>query len=303
MIGRKRLQYRCGMKKIKYLTAVMLFAAIACAGSGCAGKKILNRLTELNCFDNKYENAILQTEIAGTVSEHFRTNDTIKKKALLVAIDGMRAECLEYFFNEGIGAAKIADDGGLYWTKPANLETDAKVDIGVNFLSVMTGKEPSEFDVLKSTDAKREKPYSLMANLSEKYMTKFLTDNANYIDTQLNAEIKAKQSARLVYKSFTNLEKMMAECTSSLADTDFIALAISAPYQVAAGNYKMSNARYLSTLLNLNCRLGDIYRDIKARENEDWLVIVTSTCGGKTALHIGEEEGNNLTFMLTNKKL
>ena len=45
-----------------------------------------------------------------------------------------------------------------------------------------------------------------------------------------------------------------------------------------------------------------MYDEIKARVGEDWLIIVATTCGGKTKLALGKEEGNILTFMITNKR-
>lgn len=295
------------MKKVRFLIALILVLGFTTILSGCNSSKILNKLTEKGYFLNSYDDAILQTDIVNKITAHFNENTNPKKKAILITIDGMRAESLEYIMGNDLGFAAISKTGGLYWTKPANLDSKAKIDVGVNFLSIVTGQEPSTFNVLKSTDAKREKPYSIISTIStmsEKYSVKFLTDNKAYIDMYLAAEIKAMQSQKLSCVSCVDLNAVRTECLNDLSGNDFITVAISNPYVVAAGNYKMSNAAYLASLLHLNYYIDDLYSEITNRtkaNNEDWLVIVTTTCGGNTKLAANKEEGNILTFMLSNK--
>ena len=240
------------MRKVRFLTALILVLGFATILSGCNSNKILNRLTEKGYFSDSYDNAIPQTDIVNKITAHFNQNTSVKKKAVLITIDGMRAESLEYIMGNDLGLSRIAKTGGLYWTKPANLDSKAKIDLGVNFLSIVTGQEPSTFNVLKSTDAKREKPYSIVSTMSEKYRVKFLTDNKAYIDMYLAAEIKAMESQKLSCVSCVDLNAVRSECLSNLNGNDFITVAISNPYVVAAGNYKMSNAAYLASLLHLN---------------------------------------------------
>ena len=168
------------MKKHILLTTAVLMISASLVLSGCSSNKIMKSLMEKGYFSNSYDNAISQTDIAGMISSHFEssTSKSIKKKkAILITIDGMRAEGLTHIMESDLGMSQISKDGGLYWTKPANLNSKAKVDEGVNFLSIVTGTEPSEFGVLKSTDVKRELPYSIMTKVAEKYNVKFLTDN------------------------------------------------------------------------------------------------------------------------------
>ncbi len=289
------------MRKVRFLTALILVLGFATILSGCNSNKILNRLTEKGYFSDSYDNAIPQTDIVNKITAHFNQNTSVKKKAVLITIDGMRAESLEYIMGNDLGLSRIAKTGGLYWTKPANLDSKAKIDLGVNFLSIVTGQEPSTFNVLKSTDAKREKPYSIVSTMSEKYIVKFLTDNKAYIDMYLAAEIKAMESQKLSCVSCVDLNAVRSECLSNLNGNDFITVAISNPYVVAAGNYKMSNAAYLASLLHLNYYIDDLYSEIAKKVDEDWLIIIATTCGGNTKLANNNEEGNVLTFMLSNK--
>lgn len=289
------------MKKIGYLTTAMLIVAITFMLSGCSSKKILNNMTEKGYFNNSYDNAIPQTDIGGKmIAAHFASTGTKKKKALLVTVDGFRVESLNYLMNNDLGIKRISKDGGLYWTKPMNLDTKAKVDIGVNFLSIITGEEPSTFNVLKNTDAKRETPKSVLSKLPSGHSVKFLTDNQNYIDVQLSAEIVAQN---IDYNVSKDLNSLRTECINSLDNNDFILLATSSPYKVGKNNYKLSNKDYLAEIIHLNYYLGNIYNYITARADEDWLVIVASTCGGSTNLLANNEEGNILTFMVTNKQI
>ncbi len=290
------------MKKIRYISIAVLIMSLAIILSGCSSNKIVKKLTDKGYFANSYDDAILQTDIYGIISKHFENVGTKKKKAMLITIDGMRAEGLEYIMGSDLGISAISKDGGLYWTKPANLDTKAKIDIGVNFLSIVTGEEPSTFDVLKKTDAKREVPYSIMAKASDKYNVKFITDNKNYIESHLALELKAKASPRLSYVSSSDLNGLRNDCLNSISDNDIVVVATSDPYNVAQGNYSMGNSAYLSAILHLNYYITDIYEQVK-KTNDDWLFIVATTCGGKSKLAADKEEGNILTFMFTNQKL
>ena len=107
----------------------------------------------------------------------------------------------------------------------------------------------------------------------------------------------------MLFRSCMDLNALRTESINNLDANDFIVAAVSNPYLVADGNFKMSNSAYLSALLHLNYYLADMYDEIKARVGEDWLIIVATTCGGKTKLALGNEEGNMLTFMISNKKI
>lgn len=289
----------------KGLLSLVVIATITTAVllSGCSANKLAAQLQKECSFENEYEDAILQTKIASLFTQHFSEVGSIKKKAMLVTIDCMRAEGLKYIMNSDLGMSAIAKDGGLYWTKPANLDTKAKIGLGVNFLGIVTGEEPSTFDVLKSTDPKRETPYSLMGKLSERYSVKFLTDNVNYIDTQLKSEFAAKVSQNLSWKDCKDSTVMREECLSSLKGADFISVASSELYFLAKGNYSLKNKDYFAAMMDLSYNVGNVYAAVKERTNEDWLFVVATTCGGQSNLSVTNEADNVLTFMLSNKKL
>lgn len=294
------------MKKHILLTTAVLMISASIVLSGCSNNKIMKSLMEKGYFSNSYDNAISQTDIAGMISSHFEssTSKSIKKKkAILITIDGMRAEGLTHIMESDLGMSQISKDGGLYWTKPANLNSKAKVDEGVNFLSIVTGTEPSEFGVLKSTDVKRELPYSIMTKVAEKYNVKFLTDNKNYANKHLAEEFAAKQSQKLSVVTNNELNQLRADCLRSLDNNDFIMVAISNPYDVAAGNFKLSNESYLSAIIHLNYYISELYEQVELRATEDWLFVATTTCGGNSKLAANNEEGNILTFMFTNKAI
>lgn len=294
------------MKKHKVLTIAVLMMSTLLLLSGCNGNKIMKSLTQKNYFLNSYDDAISQTDIAGMISSHFDNStgkSAKKKKAILITIDGFRAEGLMHIMDSDLGMSQISKDGGLYWTKPANLDSKAKIDLGVNFLSIVTGEEPSEFGVLKSTDVKRELPYSIMTIIAEKYSVKFLTDNKTYVNKHLAEEFAVKQSQKLSVVTNSDLNQLRTDCLKSLNDNDFIMAAISNPYEVATGNFKLSNENYLSAIIHLNYYIAELYEQTKSRTTEDWLFIATTTCGGNSKLALNNEEGNILTFMFTNKAI
>lgn len=282
-------------------TTIVVIASLLLL-SGCSNKQI-KQLESEGIFANSIEDAILQTDIAGIVNSHFSEVSNVKKKALLLTIDGMRAEVLKYIYKSDLGMSKISKDGGLYWTTPANLDTKAKIDVGVNFLSIVTGEEPSSFGVLKSTDPKRATPYSLMGNLSERYSVRFLTDNENYIDIQLASEFKEKQSQKLTWSNCSDVIELRKESLRSLNSNDFIAVACSGLIDIAKGNFNLSNKEYFASMITLSYTIANIYDQVMARTNEDWLFLVASTCGGNNKLALNKETGNVLTFMISNKKI
>lgn len=294
------------MKRLaKLFVATAMFAIFATLLTGCNNNKILNKLEKTEYFSASYDKAIKQTQISSIVANHLNNNkDGFAKKALLVTIDGMSAQSLPYFYDFGKGISRVAKDGGLYWTIPDNMETKAKVDIGVNFLQVVTGKEPSSFEVLKSTDAKREVPFSIMTSASKSHAVAFLTDNENYINVQLAQELNASKQEGLKYGVAKDIHELKTNCLAEIEfKRDFIALAISSPYFVADQNFDMSNPNYLAEIINLNVYLDEIYSSIKERENEDWLVVIASTFGGKKTLEKSNTQNNILTFMATSKKM
>lgn len=291
------------MKKNLFALTTALVLVSAVLLSGCSADKKIKQYEDKGFFANSYENAIAQTDIAGLVNAHFAEVGAVKKKAMLVLVDGMRVDGLDYIMDSNLSLSTIAKDGGLYWTKPANIDTKAKIDVGVNFLSIVTGQEPSSFDVLKSTDSKRATPASIMDSLSYKHSVKFLTDNANYVDVQLASEFKANASQKLSWSTCENLNALREASVDSLEDSDFVAVATSELVNLAKGKFSLGNKDYLAGMINLGYNITDIYSAVKARENEDWLFLVATTCGGQNNLTINKEVGNILTFMFSNKKI
>lgn len=280
-----------------------MLAVVTAMLSGCSNAKLINELQTKCAFKNNYENAMKQTEIFGLVNDYFNQSETLKKKCLLITIDGMRAESLKYIYSYKTGIAKIAQRGGLYWTLPDNVDTKARVDLGVNFLNIMTGKEPSTYDVLKSTDAKRADPISIITQVSKQRKTLFLTDNQGYIDFYLKQELQDYQNSRLNVYAENEMIDVKDRAIRGLGNNDFIVIATSLPYYQAKQKFSMKNSEYLSSILNLNTYIDEIFNKINARVNEEWCVIVASTFGGVDPIASDNDEQNTMTFMSTNKKL
>lgn len=291
------------MKKIKtfsIMTLVVIFMAML---SGCSNPNVLKQMEEWGNFSNKYEKAIKQTQIADMIEAHFNNKGNTTKKALLITIDAMCVQSLKYFYDYGKGISAIAKDGGLYWTYPDNAKTKAKIDVGVNFVGIVTGKEPSTIGVLKATDAKREAPLSIMSSLAQTQKVSFLTDNENYINVQLAQEFETNKPNGLTYSAEKDIHSLKDKCLSEIASKkDFIAVATSSPYFSSSQDFNLNNPAYLASIINLNDYINEVYAAIKTQKDEDWLVIVTSTFGGTATLSSNTNKTNVLTFMATNKK-
>lgn len=272
--------------------------------TGCNNNAILKKMEKSEYFSTDYDKAIKQTQISNILSEHLQNKEGVTKKAILIMIDGMSVQSLPYFYDYGKGISHIAKNGGLYWTIPDNIATRAKIDTGVNFLQIVTGKEPSTFEVLKSTDAKREAPLSIMSSVASMRSVAFLTDNENYINVQLAQELSAKKLANLKCGIAKDIHELKKNCLAEISfNKDFIVLAISTLYNEVGQNFNAGNKEYLASIINLNSYIEEIYAEINARTGEDWLVAVTSTFGGKKTLENKNIENNVLTFMASNKAI
>ncbi len=256
-------------------------------------------------YSNTQDTAIPQTDIKGMVEGYLSTQSSAgsDRKAVVIMMDGFRANAIEGFFGYGQGIARLAAEGGLYFTKPANMDTDSNIGRGTNMLSIMTGVEPSAMDILKSTDVKRETPKSMAANFAANYQTAFYTDYSNYINHHLAQELAVNLMPSLTATAFDDIHAMQYEMVSSLKSKSVILAASSNLYDAAGGDYSTGNVSYMNAVINFNSYVEEIINQAQTRNDEEWLIVVTSTFGGEEQMNSNKSIHNSLTFLASNRKI
>lgn len=271
--------------------------------TGCMTAKSFMTGVPVDKFANTVDNAIMQTDISAKVLKHLQ--EGASAKSLLILVDGFRANALSEFYDNGKGIARLGADGGIYFTKPSNIDTKAKVGIGTNMLSILTGVEPSEMDVFKSTDGKRVEPYSILTTVSNVYKVDFYTDNQAYLDIQLHQEIDAISkggNAKMFEAKYLSSLKEIETATIEHLNDKLIVVALSIPYVKADGDYSLEHADYLSAIHNVNAMIESLVLACEERENEDWQITVASTFGGVEGLTGNKKVHNTTTFLASNKE-
>ena len=293
------------MKKRGILfTSLIIMIVISC--TGCVTSSSYLESINIKKYSNTLETALAQTDIKGMVDEYMQTaeGESKNKKAIVIMVDGFRANTIESFYEYGKGIARLAGDGGLYFTQPANIDTDAKIGRGTNMLSIMTGIEPSKMSVMKSSDVKRAEPLSLATSCATKYATGFYTDNINYLEHQLAQELDLIKNVNgFTANAVDDVHKLRDEIVRAVDTKTVVLAAVNDLYLHAGGNYSTRNTDYMKAVINFNSYIEEIMLRISAKTGEAWLMVVTSTFGGEESIVDNKKAHNSTTFLASNKKI
>lgn len=292
-------------KKLLISLASVFCLAFALLGTGCMSKSSFLHQLATEKFKNSVDKPISQTDIRGIMERHIQSGEG--KKGLLITLDGFRANAISQFAECGKGIARMANEGGLYFTQPSNIEGKSAVGMGTNMLSVLTGMSPDEMGVLKATDGKREEFPSILESSSKECRVRFLTDNEGYIDTQLNQELpkdKTKKS-NYTYDYIENFCDMERAILTSLSENKLVVVSLSLPYVAADGDYAMSNEHYLSAIFNINDMIEGVLQELESHpiKYADCLFLATSTFGGEESIFDKKNVHNTTTFLASNQQL
>ena len=291
-------------KKAILFTCMLMVMVVAC--TGCVSASSYLSSIDTKKYSNTAETAISQTDIKLMVEKYMQTGtvETGVRKSLVIMVDSFRANTIESFYDYGKGIARLANSGGLYFTKPANIETKSRIGRGTNMLSIMTGVEPSEMNVLKSSDVKRAEPLSLAATCAAKYPTGFYSDYANYIDHQLAQEFAVISNINGFSASAVDtIHKLRDDLIKAMDNKSVILSATSELYKQANGDYSTKNVDYMNAIINFNSYIEEMIQNTINRDGEDWLIVVTSTFGGEEGIMENKKAHNTTTFLASNKKI
>ena len=290
--------------KILLITGMVMMVVLTCTGCMMQSSYISSISTDN--YINTMDTPIAQTDIKLMVEQHMSSTSGEKanKKAIVIMVDAFRANAIDGFYEYGKGIARLADQGGLYFTSPANIDTDSDIGIGTNMLSIMTGVEPGEMGMFKSSDVKREEPASMVSTLGLKYMTSFITDYSNYINHQLAQELKLiEQRNTISTTSVETVHQLQDEMLKGINSKSVILTACGDLYKVAGGDYSTDNVEYMNAIINFNGYIEEIIQTVATRDGEDWLIVVASTFGGEESMVQDKQAHNTTTFLASNKKI
>lgn len=148
--------------------------------------------------------------------------------------------------------------------------------------------------ILSRVNSKSSDFYSSTFTSNESLSTTLFKDADQNVLTQSDAEVISKTTAEL-----------------STGNSDFIVANLSDPYTVGLANsFNHTNEQYLAALVQFDKSVGALIDVIKKRETydqENWLVIITSSIGGSAAnadvdnTQYGDNERNTFTYMYSPK--
>lgn len=289
--------------KILLITSMVMMVVLTC--TGCMTQSSYKSSISMDNYSNTTDTAIAQTDIKLMVEQYMSSIDgkNTNKKAIVIMLDGFRANAIDDFYEYGKGIARLAGQGGLYFTRPANIDTDSDIGMSANMLSIMTGVEPGEMGIFKSSDVKREDPASMVSTLGLKYMTSFITDYSNYIDHQLALELKSLEHQKTITAtSVETVHQLQDEVLKGIKSKSVILTACSDLYKVAGGDYSIGNVDYMNAVINFNGYIEEIIQAASNRD-DDWLIVVASTFGGEESIIQNKQSHNATTFLASNKTI
>ncbi|MGN1349134.1 MAG: alkaline phosphatase family protein [Acutalibacteraceae bacterium] len=316
------------MKKSKaIITAVAVVtvgaAALTCYRlfSGDTKEKYLDKVNSIDCFENKLDDALPQTDVYTIIKSHFESalpEGKTVKKAIVIGYDGCRLDALTDIA-QSKGAIKTLLDSGAkayisycggvkYPEKPTQATSTAP-----GWCSMLTG---CWADVHKITDngiVKSNEHLTLLTTLvEEKTVNKsafyvswgghFSEDNATYKD-----ELKYTEEKNLDV-SFVCSDGDDGTIESVISDidkpdcSDFIfAILEHCDHAGHTDGFFTDRQTYKKAFSDSDAEALKIIERIKSRDTydaEDWLILITSDHGGKGRSHGGSSIQERYTFIV-----
>lgn len=281
----------------------------------------------MKIYDNTFDTAYPQTVVADIVREHLGDKNGKKKKVLLYAFDGCRADSLCYIIptpehsitgcnlvSKYSAVTELREKGGLYMSyaggDESHPETLQETSTAQGFASILTGKWGIENGVVDHVTKRDEVPTFLLEYARQGVKGIFAALWQDHFSITYAGEIKLAESEKLPLefrkvKDEAELQEVLLDSID--ADTDII-FGIN---EFPDGNghwtgFEHDNYRYVVGVTNADRYAYELLRRVEARpdyENEDWLIIITSDHGGHGGGHGDQTAEDRMTFIATNKKL
>lgn len=310
---------------LKSICAVLLTCVLAITLMGCSNdKKYLESLDALGIFNNTTQSMYAQTEVYKLVDQHMSATPAEGKtnKSIVIAFDGARADALSTISlkgdqdpnNLGIntmysGINSLRKDGGLYLSYCGGVEGDKKTKQATStepgFATLLTGKWGVETGVIDNgivMNASTDTMLKKYAKLGKK--TAFTATWDFHFTELLKNEVDNPQTNQIFNNSTNEIDTHNFNKTAINDGTDVIFTIYETPDNVGhTSGYGNQNSAYTKAVRDSDNFAYDLIQTIEARENEDWLIIITTDHGGVKNGHGAQSMYERITWLATNKKL
>lgn len=299
--------------------AVKTAAALTCVGTllacGLAActttKSYRATLENSGLFANTVATAMPQTVVHDLVFKHFSNplpDGKTAKKALLLFMDGCRADALPLFAKYGLGVMTAAKDGGIYLTYAGGTQKSFRSDTAPGFFSMLTGQWADKYGMTDNEQKKDVEPLTCLGELARQGRSvSFLVQWPTHINVQYKAEIDwAKENNYpLTAASSEDDPALQREILKSIAEKDVTAGLYSEPDSTGHGSgFDPKKPAYAAAVVNTNACIEQAIQAVYARDTydqEDWLILVTTDHGGHGKNHYQATAVERLTWLAVNQ--
>lgn len=299
--------------------AIKTAAALTCVGTllacGLAGctttKSYKETLAGSDLFANTVDTAMPQTVVHDLVLNHFNAplpEGKTAKKALLLFMDGCRADALPLFAKYGLGVMTAAKDGGLYLTYAGGTKKSFRSDTAPGFFSMLTGQWADQYGVTDNEQKKDVEPLTCLGELAKQGKTvSFLVQWPTHINVQYKAEIDwAKENHYpLTAASSEDDPALQQKILKSISEKDVTAGLYCEPDSTGHSiGFNPQNPDYAAAVVNTNAYIEQAIQAVYARDTyaqEDWLILVTTDHGGHGKNHYQATAVERLTWLAVNQ--
>ncbi|MEG2086336.1 MAG: alkaline phosphatase family protein [Clostridia bacterium] len=242
------------------------------------------------------------TEIFNIVSNHMNKKGIKKNKAIVLGVDGMRADAIA-LLNEKIGIKRIAKTGGIYRAYNNGDTNYTQITItGPSWTSMLTGVWANVHGVVSNSTSKNENVPTIMTTIAKNgYNTSFIALWRPLIDYSLKGEIHSKFKPILTNSDKKSKEEVINRIESN---DDFIFVVFDnvdgAGHSTA---FSTGSSTYMSEIECANNYIEEILQKIENRTtyaDEDWLILSTTDHGGVFNNHGGQSREESTSFIAIN---
>lgn len=271
-------------------------------------------------FQNDFDGLLPQTVIHKTVMEHFKNENGLDKKAVIIGWDGARADAMLKIADEDGGIKTLRANGGksylLYTGNEAGNKILQDTSTAPGWATVLTGEWATKSLVfsnytpkffkdtfLKSLAEEGQKTsfnylwtYHSFTYALEKYVLKEKDQTFNFIENKDNSDLVTMEN-RLKDAVIADIDN----------DKDVIFSIFESPDTIGHMNeFSPDNEKYMIGMRNINGYAKEIIEHIYSRdtyEKEDWLIIIVPDHGGILANHGSQTIECRTIFAVSNKSL
>ena len=285
------------------------------------------KVAAVTIFENKFEDAVPQTELYNIIKNHFESelpDGKTEKKCIVIGYDGCRDDVFTYLNTHktsGVndildmnGHAYISYCGGVNYPEENTQDTST----APGWCSILTGVWADVHGITGNDINKSNDYLTLLTTLVESktidsskfcvsWKGHFSNDNSTYIlekdyieKNSINSEFLCASGDNGTYKN------VMSDISADSCSDFMFCIFEHNDHTGHSTGFASDSVGYQKAFAQNDKFADDIISAIKSRvtyETEDWLFIITSDHGGIKTSHGGPSKQERYTFIITNKSL